>query len=263
MQLATRPLATGYNLPMEMNQIPTPDPAPAKIPTTRLERAFQRQKKNRETLLMALLPVVFLLGLGLGWIIWGTGSKTALQANAPAPSKRYEVSIDGNPTLGPADAPVTLVEFSDYECPFCIRWYQQVYLRLMKEYEGKIRFVYRDFPLTSIHPDAAPAALAANCAGEQQAYYRYHDALFSDKYNLGQEAYIQYAADLELNIDAFKTCLNENRYASEVESDMRYGYTIGVTSTPTFYINGIPVVGAQPYEVFQQIIDQELASKKQ
>jgi protein-disulfide isomerase len=132
----------------------------------------------------------------------------------------------------------------------------------MKEYEGKIRFVYRDFPLTSIHPDAAPAANAANCAGEQNAYYAFHDALFSDKYGLGEAAYIQYATDLELDVDTFKTCLNEGRYASEVEADMQYGFSVGVSSTPTFYINGLAVVGAQPYEVFQQIIEKELAGKQ-
>jgi protein-disulfide isomerase len=247
---------------MKTNPSPTPDLGTPNTILTRRERAIQVQQKSRENVLMVLLPVTFFLGLGLGWIIWGiSGPSASQQANEPLQQKRVEVSVDDDPALGPKDAPVTIIEFSDYQCPYCIRWYQQVYARLMKDYEGKIRFVYRDFPLTSIHPEAAPAALAANCAGEQNAYFPYHDALFSENYGLGQDAYIRYATDLGLNVEAFKTCLSENRYASEVEADIRYGYSIGVISTPTFFINGIAVVGAQPYEYFQQIIKKELAGE--
>jgi len=209
---------------------------------------------------MLLLPVVFSLGLGLGWLLWGAGSsETVQQANDPGPAKRFDVALDDDYVLGPADAPITIIEFSDYQCPYCVRWYEQVYQLLMQEYAGKIRFVYRDFPLISLHPDAAPAANAANCAGEQNAYYQFHDALFSNQLGLVRHAYIQYATSLGLDVDAFQTCLDEERYAGEVEADMRYGYSIGVSSTPTFYINGLAVVGAQPYEIFQQIIEQELA----
>ncbi len=234
-------------------------------PNSRLQRAAQAGRRSRETVLAALLPVVFALGLGLGWLLWGADSPSApQQANdpaAPAPVRRIEVSIEDSPALGPADAPVTIVEFSDYECPFCARWHQQVYKRLMKEYEGKIRFVYRDFPLTNIHPNATPAAIAARCAGEQDAYFSFHDALLSYQYGLGQDAYLSYATELGLDVKAFQTCLDEKRYADKVEADMRYGYSIGVSSTPTFFVNGIAIVGAQPYEVFQQLIEKELAGQ--
>jgi len=131
----------------------------------------------------------------------------------------------------------------------------------MQEYEGKIRFVYRDFPLDNIHPNATPAAMAAHCAGEQDAYYAFHDALFSYRYGFGREAYLSYAAELGLDVTSFQACLDENRYASKVEDDLRYGYSIGVSSTPTFFVNGIAIVGAQPYEVFQQLIEKELAGQ--
>lgn len=232
---------------------------------TRLASAAQFRRQSRETMLAALLPVVFLLGLGLGWLLWGADSSPAArQSNEPAaaaPSRRVEVSIGDSPSLGPPDAPVTIIEFSDYECSFCARWHQQVYKQLMKEYEGKIRFVYRDFPLDSIHPNATPAAMAAHCAGEQGAYFPFHDALFTYQYGLGREAYLSYAADLGLDAASFQTCLDENRYASKVEESLRYGFSLGVSSTPTFFINGIALVGAQPYEVFQQIIEKELAGQ--
>jgi protein-disulfide isomerase len=242
-------------------EIHSPSNSPSK--QTRLARAAQTRQKSREIVLMALLPVVFLLGLGLGWALWGTGSpEAAPQANAQSPQRRIDVTVAGSPALGPSDAPVTIVEFSDYQCPYCVRWYNQVYKRLVQEYEGKIRFVYRDFPLEGIHPDATPAAIAAHCAGEQDAYFLFHDALFSNKYGLGTDAYLLYATELELDLTSFQTCLAEKRYADQVEKDIRYGYSIGVSSTPTFFVNGIAIVGAQPYEVFQQLIEQELANSK-
>jgi protein-disulfide isomerase len=223
----------------------------------RRTRLLQARKRSHESLLIAALPLMFLLGLGSGWLIWGSGF--AQQAANPTEQKRYTVTDGGNPAIGPDDAPVTIIEFSDYQCPYCKLWYDQVYQRLMKEYAGRIRFVYRDFPLEGIHPDAGPAAQAANCAGEQGHYYSFHDALFSDQYGLGEKAYQQYAADLGLDLTAFNTCLSEKRFASEVQADLQAGYDNDVTSTPTFFINGIIIVGAQPYSAFQQIIDQELA----
>lgn len=231
---------------------------------SRRERMIQARKQSRETILMILLPVMFLFGLGIGWVMWGQDALAYQRANAPAEVVRRDVAIEqDDPILGPADAPVTIVEFSDYQCPFCERWYSQVYTRLVKEYEGKIRFIYRDFPLKSIHPEAEGAAVAANCAGEQNAYWQFHDALFSGAYGLGQAAYTQYATELGLDLATFNTCISDGRYITEIENDIQYGFSIGVSSTPSFYVNGIAVVGAQPYEVFKQLIDSELAAKAQ
>jgi protein-disulfide isomerase len=211
------------------------------------------------------LPIAFLLGLGFGWLIWGrTGSPSVAQDSQVTIGqnvKRYDVPVGGNPTLGPDNAKVTIVEFSDYQCPYCIRWNAEVFDRLMTTYKGKIRFVYRDFPLYSIHPDAQSAAEAADCGGEQGAYWEFHKALFGGKYGLGDTAYGKYANDLGLNMDQFNKCVSERRYKSEVEADFNFVANLGISSTPTFFINGLAVIGAQPYEVFQQIIDKELAGE--
>lgn len=212
-----------------------------------------------------LIPVLvaallFGAGLGSGWLIWGQGSPQAAPS-APAQTTRLSVEADDDPALGPAEAPITIIEFSDFQCPYCQRWHEQVFAQLMKEYEGKIRFIYRDFPLKSIHPQAVPAAEAADCALAQNAYWEFHNALFSNQYGLSAEAYLHYAADLGLETNAFQQCLNSRQFSAEVESDFRYAEQIGLTSTPSFFINGIPVIGAQPLEVFKQIIEQELAGK--
>jgi protein-disulfide isomerase len=184
--------------------------------------------------------------------------------NAPATEApqfvRYDIPTDGFPTLGPADAPITIVEFSDYQCPFCRRWHEEVYEPLLAAYPGKLKIVYRNLPLTSIHPDAQAAAEAAMCAGDQDAYWPYHNKLFSSE-SLDQQTFIQYAQELSLNVDAFKTCITEQKFKNEIQKDSDFAINLGVRSTPTFFINGLAVVGAQPLDVFKQVIDKELAGE--
>jgi len=124
-----------------------------------------------------------------------------------------------------------------------------------------VRLVYRDFPLINIHPNAFPAAVAANCAGEQDRYYDFNERLFSGESELGRAFYETIASDLNLQMSDFQKCLDENRYQKEVEDDLNYASELGVRSTPTFFINGLAVVGAQPFEVFEQVIDMELAGE--
>ncbi len=134
-------------------------------------------------------------------------------------------------------------------------------LPLLKEnYPGQIRLVYRDFPLTSIHPEALPAAIAANCAGEQGKYYEYHDALFSSS-SLGSEVYQVYAVELGLDPAQFVECLSNTSVKDEIMADLNWASNLGVQSTPTFFINGIALVGAQPFESFKDLIDKELAGE--
>jgi protein-disulfide isomerase len=225
---------------------------------------------HRLSLIGAIL-LAFTFGMGAGYAFWGLdlGRKAAQataasgggtdQSGVPAQVKRYDVPVDDDPTLGPEDAEITLVEFSDFECPYCQAWQQQVFGRLKQDYQGSIRFVYRDFPLTSIHPNALEAAQAANCAYEQDKFWEYHDKLFES--GLGTAAYIRYAEELDLDMDAFKECLDSGRYLDEVMADLDWASNLGVRSTPTFFLNGIPIVGAQPYEVFKQVVDQELAGE--
>jgi protein-disulfide isomerase len=244
-------------------------------------------KFKRSHLYAALLPLAFVAGLAVGFLFWGRtpavastrqagAAPAADQAEAPGAARnepdaqqaaqaqnvpRYDVPIDDDPTLGPASAAITIIEFSDYECPYCRRWHAEVFPRLMETYSGQIRFVYRDFPLSSIHANAEPAAQAANCAGEQGAYWDYNARLFNARLGLNDKAYRQYASDLSLDTQAFEACLQEGRFASEVKADYDFAANLGVRSTPTFFINGIALVGAQPFEVFQEVIDKELAGE--
>ena len=216
----------------------------------------------------------FTAGILLGYVVWGfdpagNSSNGAGQAGGPvveAPVEeqpefiRYDVASDGFPSIGPEDAPITIIEFSDYQCPYCRRWHDEVYQPLLNKYPGQIRLVYRHLPLTSIHPDAFLAAEASMCAGEQNAYWQYHDKLFSSD-SLGSSVYIQYAQDLGLDMNSFETCITEHKYQEAVQADSDFAVNLGVRSTPTFFINGLAVVGAQPLSVFKQVIDQELAGE--
>jgi protein-disulfide isomerase len=237
---------------------------------------------RRFHLIAILMPLTFILGLGLGYLLWGRGLPlSGAQASASNPAAgpastgqgessaptaipqvtRYDVPVDDDPALGPADAPITLIEFSDFECPYCQRWNAEVFGRLKEEYGDQVRFIYRDFPLESIHANAFPAAEAANCANEQGQFWPYHDKLFGMQQGLSTQAYTRYASDLGLDLDMFNDCLESGKYKAEVQADFDFAANLGVRSTPTFFINGIALVGAQPFEVFKDLIDKELAGE--
>ncbi|MEZ4666487.1 MAG: DsbA family protein [Anaerolineae bacterium] len=181
------------------------------------------------------------------------------QAAAQKPTQPINVSVDDDPSWGPQDAPVTIVEFSDFQCPFCGRFHRETYDQLRKDYEGKIRFVYRDFPILSLHPNAEISAEAADCANEQGKYWEYHDLLLSNQDKSFPADLTHFASQLNLNMTAFGECTSSRRYQQEVATDVQDGQSYGVTGTPTFFINGQPLVGAQPYAVFASAIDAELA----
>jgi protein-disulfide isomerase len=221
-----------------------------------------------------LTVLAFAAGVLLGYVVWGVDSPTGAAQTANQPSGpvveapvtqqpefiRYDIPTQNAYAMGPADAPITIVEFSDYQCPFCRRWHDEVYGPLLAAYPGKIRLVYRHFPLSSIHPDATSAAEASMCAGEQDAFWPFHEKLFSSE-SLGNSTYVQYAQDLGLNVNNFKSCMNDRKYQQTVDDDVNFAVDLGIRSTPTFFINGLAVVGAQPLDVFQQVIDKELAGE--
>ena len=209
---------------------------------------------HRSHLVLALIPLAGILGLAARYLLWGRSETTSV-ATAAAP-QRYQVSVDDDPALGPADAPVTIVEFSDFNCPYCRRFHAEVFPDLMAAYPDQIRFVYRDYPITSA--ESLVAAQAANCAGKQGAYWAYHDSLFNGELGLGAEAYAAYAQRLNLDADALGACIAAGGEQAEVESDARAASALGVSGTPTFFINGIPLVGAQPLAQFRSVIDGEL-----
>lgn len=270
----------------ETNLPPTPDieaPPEAPEPEETID-VIEEPVQTRHSVLLwsVLVTVAFVCGLGAGYLIWerpltaravaaeqqlaavkqtSTADSAQNQVAVPDKVQRYDVPTDGDPSIGSDKAPITIVEFSDYECPYCQRWHQEVYPQLEKKYGDKIRLVYRDFPLYGVHPDAESAAEAANCAGEQKKYWDYHNLLLGGQKQFSKDLYIEYANKLSLNTDQFTKCIDEHRYLSEVKADYEFASKLGVRSTPTFFINGLAVVGAQPIEVFQQVIDLELSGK--
>ena len=222
-----------------------------------------------------LTVLAFAAGTLLGYVVWGMDSPATTTVQTPNQTSvevveapvtpqaefiRYDIPTENAYAIGPADAPITIVEFSDYQCPFCRRWHAEVYEPLLAAYPGQIRLVYRHLPLTSIHPDAMSAAEAAMCAGEQDAYWPYHEKLFGSE-SLGNSTYVQYAQDLNLNMGTFEACLSDHKYQQAVQEDSDFALNLGIRSTPTFFINGLAVVGAQPLDVFKQVIDKELAGE--
>ena len=184
-----------------------------------------------------------------------------------------QVSIDDDFVRGNPKAPLTLIEFSDFECPFCVRFYRDTLPQIEKEYiqTGKLKFVYRDFPLQAIHKNAFKAAEAANCAGEQGKFWDMHDLLFENYKNLGPKHLKKYAKQLGLSTEEFNHCLDSEKYADEVNKDFLDGQQAGVGGTPGFFlgrttsdgtIEGFQIKGARPFSYFKQIIGAMLQEAK-
>jgi len=183
----------------------------------------------------------------------------------PPQKSTATVGFRGRPTLGQADAPVTIVEFSDYQCPYCKRYATTVFPNLKRDYidTGKVRYVFRDFPLTQIHPQAPKAHEAGHCAGEQDRYWDMHDLMFKNQKNLSVAELSGYAETLGLDVGSFDSCLESGRHVAAIKADTQAGAQAGVRGTPSFIIgksdsgdtiNGTIVRGAQPFTKFQQVI---------
>jgi protein-disulfide isomerase len=173
---------------------------------------------------------------------------------------RVKVESEGHPSTGGKDAPVTIVEFSDFQCPFC-RAAENSLKAVKDRYGDKVRLVYLDFPL-GMHAHAMDAARAGRCAGEQGKFWQFHDAMFADQSKLTPEDLKADAKNLGLDTKAFDACFDSNKYDAQIHKDMSQGTSLGVTATPTFYINGRQILGAQPPDRFDEVIDDELAQQK-
>ena len=184
--------------------------------------------------------------------------KAGPAVNVVLDAPRYTVNVAADdPVLGAANAPVTLVEFSDFQCPFCARVMPT--LKKVKEaYGDRVRIVWKDFPLTTIHPQAFKAAEAAQCAREQGKFWELHDQLFANQQELQPGDLKKYAAAVGVDVAKFNACFDASKYGERVQQQMQAGNQLGVQSTPSIFINGRLVSGAQPYEVFTAIIDDEL-----
>lgn len=223
-----------------------------------------------------LIPLAFALGIGSGYLIFAlplqnqlttanakisemsSAGKQEQAAAAQQPVKRYTIPAEGFPTYGNKDAPITIVEFSDYECPFCQQWHEQVWPQIEKKYGSQVRLVYRDFPLFGLHSNAEPAAIAAHCADEQGKYWDFHNKLFSGEYSFSRQSYEAMAISLNLDSAKFAACLDSGKYKDIVRSNYEFASNLGVQSTPTFFVNGLALVGAQPFEVFDRVIQMEI-----
>jgi protein-disulfide isomerase len=185
---------------------------------------------------------------------------------AEATPKPVTIDVGDNPAKGPADAKVTIVEFSDFQCPYCARFVQETMPQILSNYGDKIRFVFMNFPLSQIHENAEKAAEAGECANEQGAFWQFHDIMFQNQSALTVDNLKSYAAQLNLDTAKFNECLDSGKMADPVAADMavaeKAAQDAGLTrfGTPAFFINGNNLAGAQPYDVFKVAIDAALAA---
>jgi len=185
------------------------------------------------------------------------------QQQAPTKVDESQLKIEGEPMIGDESATVTIVEFSDYECPFCSKFYTETYLKLKEEYieTGKVKLVFKDFPL-GFHEHAIPAAVSASCVQAQLGdtkYFEMHDKIFENHDQLSQENLNKWAIELGADKTKYESCIADPAMTEEVNEDLKEGAELGVQGTPSFFINGNLIVGAQPYEVIKQMIDTELS----
>jgi len=185
-------------------------------------------------------------------------SKASVRVSLEPPRQRV-AAADGQ-ARGPANAPIELIEFSDFQCPYCLRAHP-ILKQVLSTYGDRIRFVYRNYPLAN-HPNARPAAEAAQCAAEQGQFWPYHDRLFAEPNKLADDDLKQSAAALGLDAGRFNACFDSHKYKARVDADMQAGNEAGVDGTPAFFINGRMLSGAQPFEEFKRVIDEELALKR-
>ena len=225
------------NLPAPVKQL-SPGKARGSV-ALEAPRDPQEQARLRQALLVALRR------------------QSNIHIDLPTPeSPILPVSTDDDPSVGPANATITIVEFSDFQCPYC-KLSVPLIKEILAKYPGTVKVVYRDYPGPN-HPHAPQAAEAAQCAGDQGKFWEYHDRLFDRQAPGTGWNFTELSKEIGLNQDAFATCLNIGRYREEVAKDLHDGLKLGVTSTPTFFINGRPLVGARPFAEFQAVIDKLL-----
>lgn len=220
-----------------------------------------------------LLPGAILLAALIvsGTLLWTRGAPSGIGKDGSAqiggagdPSKPVDVKVRANDhILGNKDAKVTIVEFSDFQCPFCRSFWSNTLSQIKKDYidTGKAQFVYKHFPL-DFHPGAKPAAEGSECASDQGKFWEMHDKIYEEQAKLGQgtvqftkQDVAKWAAAVGLNMNQFNQCVSSGKYSQLVGDDLAYGSSLGISGTPTFFINGQRVVGAQPFAAFQAVID--------
>jgi protein-disulfide isomerase len=204
------------------------------------------------------LYLVIALPLFLGFI--------AGRVSAQATFSKPIVEVGNAPAKGPGDARVTIVEFSDFECPFCKKFHNQTLTKILEKYRDKVRFVYKHFPLSEVHPHAINAAKASSCVyfmGDEDAFFKYYNILFdrTNEWKQDETKFVAYAKEMGLNETEFLTCMKSLGTERWVNNDLEEGRKLGVEKVPTCFLNGKKVTGAQPFEFFVKMIDEELDKK--
>lgn len=185
----------------------------------------------------------------------------------PAKAVMAKIDTKGEPFKGAKDAPVTIVEYSEFQCPYCKRGFDTIENQVLKQYEGKVKFYFKHFPLP-FHPWAEPAAIAAECAQVQKedAYWKIYEQFFAHQSEINpqnvKDKSVEYLKDSGIDMAKWTTCYDNKETLAKVKAEHAEGQSLGVTGTPAFFINGRMLVGAQPFEQFKNVIDDELASAK-
>ncbi len=209
---------------------------------------------GRSKLFFLVLGVA--VGFAAGYPI-GRGSAPEVAAT----SRTFGLELEGRPLRGPKDAAVTIIEFTDYECPFCQRYFETTYPALLTQYGDRVNYTVRHFPVSYQHRRAHKAAQAAECAGDQGSFFAYHEVLFKNTRALDDRSLVGYGAQVGLDMRRFETCLESGEKAGVVDDDVQAGIARGLMGTPSFLVNGRVIVGAQPFEIFQRLIERELAAE--
>lgn len=211
---------------------------------------------------VALVALGAFVGVGVAWAIWGgrgSGADAGVAGDTAGGATVYGVDVTNDPVMGPDDAPVTIVEFSDFECPYCARFATVTAPALRRQYGDRIRWIFVNTPLRSIHPNAFDAAVAGECAGEQDRFWPFYDAMFSGRFPATDDGLYGAAEDVGLEMERFGECYQNADPAPEVAADEREAQRFYILGTPTFFVNGRRLEGAQPPEVFAAVIDSILA----
>jgi protein-disulfide isomerase len=254
-----------------MTALPLAPTVHAQAPRTQSPRAPARDLAGVQADLDSVKADLAIVKGQLAQVLRLLSQQRPAQTARAAPAGPVRATITDAPFLGRADAPVTIVEFSDYQCPFCQRFFATTLPALKADYiaTGKVRYVFRDYPIDQIHPHARKAAEAAHCAGDQGKFWEMHDVLFQNSTALAGPQLVDHARAVGLDTATFSECVSSGRHAARVEQGARDAAAAGVQGTPGFVIGktttgdvieGTPVRGAQPFDTFRQIIDRALAS---
>lgn len=214
----------------------------------------------RKPLIVNIVVGLVGIALGAGIMFLALGARAGGTATSNTNAVQIDnVGIGKLPPKGSADAKVKIIEFADFQCPYCKQWHDTVASALLAKYGDKVAIYYRHYPLTSIHPQAMDGAVAAECAAAQGKFWEMHDALYASQDNIGVSTSQALAKQIGLDTDKFNNCLANDPVQPNIDADVVDGVAYGVQGTPTFFVNNRRLVGALPLERFSAVIDQELS----